>query len=108
MLNLIQLIFIFRDSNYFHGSCVYVVNTYVQIIGVLLTTVWCTGTRWYDEENSDETVQKHRENTVIKLSSARDDMQGSTGSGSSTSDDVVPFHEIKLTNVSCTEVPSRV
>lgn len=28
----------------------FTVNTYVQIIGVLLATLWASGMRWYDNE----------------------------------------------------------
>ncbi|RDX57202.1 hypothetical protein OH76DRAFT_1476640 [Lentinus brumalis] len=49
ILTLVQLIYVFRDTNFFHGTIVFNVNTYVQIIGVLLATIWCTGThKWYD------------------------------------------------------------
>ncbi|KAI0365827.1 hypothetical protein BV20DRAFT_953407 [Pilatotrama ljubarskyi] len=46
LLNLAQLIFTFRDSSFLHGTYIFLVNTYVQIIGVLLATIWSTGTQW--------------------------------------------------------------
>ncbi|KAI0640904.1 hypothetical protein C8Q79DRAFT_1003985 [Trametes meyenii] len=46
LLNLAQLIFVFRDSSFLHGTYVFLVNTYVQILGVLLATIWSTGTQW--------------------------------------------------------------
>ena len=49
LLNLVQIIFVFRDPNFLDGTYVYTVNMYVQIIGVLLATVWCTSTTWYDD-----------------------------------------------------------
>ncbi|KAI0655741.1 hypothetical protein C8Q70DRAFT_887464, partial [Cubamyces menziesii] len=42
LLNLIELVYIFRDSSFLHGTYVYFVNIHVQIIGVLLTTIWST------------------------------------------------------------------
>ena len=42
LLNLIQLVYIFRDSSFLHGTYVYFVNIHVQIIGVLLATIWST------------------------------------------------------------------
>ncbi|KAI0669089.1 hypothetical protein C8Q78DRAFT_958983, partial [Trametes maxima] len=45
LLNLAQLIFVFRDSSFLHGTYVFLVNTYVQILGVLLATIWSTGTQ---------------------------------------------------------------
>ncbi|KAL7278442.1 hypothetical protein ACG7TL_007439 [Trametes sanguinea] len=44
-LNLAQLIFVFRDPSFLHGSYIFIVNNYVQIIGVLLATIWATGTQ---------------------------------------------------------------
>ncbi|KAI0323312.1 hypothetical protein GY45DRAFT_1264816 [Cubamyces sp. BRFM 1775] len=45
LLILVQLVYIFRDSNFLHGTYVFFINIYVQIIGVLLATIWSTGTR---------------------------------------------------------------
>ncbi|KAI0776549.1 hypothetical protein BD413DRAFT_602137 [Trametes elegans] len=45
LLNLTQLIFTFHDSSFLHGTYIFIVNNYVQIIGVLLATVWSTGTQ---------------------------------------------------------------
>ena len=46
MLNIAQIIFIFRDRNFVHGTYITMVNNYVEIIGVLLATLWCSGTKW--------------------------------------------------------------
>ncbi|KAI9061930.1 hypothetical protein FKP32DRAFT_1575076 [Trametes sanguinea] len=45
VLNFAQLIFVFRDPSFLHGSYIFIVNNYVQIIGVLLATIWATGTQ---------------------------------------------------------------
>ncbi|KAI0365824.1 hypothetical protein BV20DRAFT_1056099 [Pilatotrama ljubarskyi] len=42
LLNLAQLILVFRDRDFIHGTLVFLVNTYVVVIGVLLATVWST------------------------------------------------------------------
>ena len=36
MLNVAQIIFIFRDRNFIDGTYILMVNNYVEIIGVLL------------------------------------------------------------------------
>ncbi|KAI0351194.1 hypothetical protein OH77DRAFT_1358019, partial [Trametes cingulata] len=40
LLNLAQLILLFRDRDFVHGTLVFMVDTYVEVIGVLLATVW--------------------------------------------------------------------
>ncbi|KAH9900670.1 hypothetical protein C8Q73DRAFT_662259 [Cubamyces lactineus] len=45
LLILVQLVYIFRDSSFLHGTYVFFINIYVQIIGVLLATIWSTRTR---------------------------------------------------------------
>ncbi|KAI0351191.1 hypothetical protein OH77DRAFT_1429988 [Trametes cingulata] len=51
LLNLAQLIFSFRDSSFLHGTYIFLVNNFVQIIGVLLATIWSTGTQWSELES---------------------------------------------------------
>ena len=46
ILNVTVITFLFRDPNPQHGVNVMVVNIYVDIICVLLATVWCSGTHW--------------------------------------------------------------
>ena len=46
MFNVAQLIINFRDDNIFHGAYALLVNIYVEIISVLLATLWCSGTYW--------------------------------------------------------------
>ena len=41
------IVFLFRDPNPEHGVNVMVVNIYVDIICVLLATVWCSGDHWH-------------------------------------------------------------
>ncbi|TFY77140.1 hypothetical protein EWM64_g6873 [Hericium alpestre] len=58
ILNIAQIILVFRDSNFLDGSYVFIVNNYVAIIGVILATVWAAGIRWVDgpESNTVETM----------------------------------------------------
>ncbi|KAI0705616.1 hypothetical protein C8Q76DRAFT_630340 [Earliella scabrosa] len=44
IFNIVQLVFIFRDPNFVHGTYVLYCNTYLEIIGVLLATIWVSGT----------------------------------------------------------------
>ncbi|KAI0742282.1 hypothetical protein C8Q80DRAFT_1108454 [Daedaleopsis nitida] len=46
LLNIAQIVFIFRDRNFIDGTYILMVNNYVEIIGVLLATLWCSGTHW--------------------------------------------------------------
>ncbi|KAI0324813.1 hypothetical protein GY45DRAFT_1262112 [Cubamyces sp. BRFM 1775] len=43
LLILVQLVYIFTDSNFLHGTYVFFVNVNVQILGVLLATIWSSG-----------------------------------------------------------------
>ncbi|PIL26376.1 hypothetical protein GSI_12132 [Ganoderma sinense ZZ0214-1] len=43
LLNVVQLIFILRDPDFTRGLLVFMVNNYVTIIGVLLATIWASG-----------------------------------------------------------------
>ncbi|OJT12738.1 hypothetical protein TRAPUB_10715 [Trametes pubescens] len=54
MLNLTQLIYVFRDPEFLHGTYIFLVNNYVQIVGVLLATVWSSGTQWSQQAASQE------------------------------------------------------
>lgn len=53
MLNLVQLIYVFRDPEFLHGTYIFFVNNYVQIIGVLLATVWSSGTQWSEQSSRE-------------------------------------------------------
>lgn len=66
ILNLVQLIFVFRDPSFLDGSYVFMVNTYVQIIGVLLATMWSTGTRWYQEDEEGGSIEGESERTTMR------------------------------------------
>ncbi|KAM5537536.1 hypothetical protein V8D89_008863 [Ganoderma adspersum] len=46
ILNITLIAFLFRDPDVAHGADVMVVNIYVDIICVVLATVWCSGTHW--------------------------------------------------------------
>ncbi|KAI0742341.1 hypothetical protein C8Q80DRAFT_1273030 [Daedaleopsis nitida] len=49
ILNIAQLVLVFRDKSFLNNSYLFMVSMYIQIIGVLLATIWCTGTRWVDD-----------------------------------------------------------
>ncbi|KAF9487796.1 hypothetical protein BDN71DRAFT_1404265 [Pleurotus eryngii] len=51
-LSLCQLIFIFRDPDYLKGTYIFLTNDYVEIVGVLLATVWQAGTHWADDNSA--------------------------------------------------------
>ncbi|KAH9900667.1 hypothetical protein C8Q73DRAFT_637606 [Cubamyces lactineus] len=62
LLILVQLVYIFRDSNFLHGTYVFFVNVNVQIIGVLVATIWSTGAQqgsMTTEGCSDDNSFKH-------------------------------------------------
>ncbi|KAI0691630.1 hypothetical protein C8Q76DRAFT_758730 [Earliella scabrosa] len=46
IFNVAQLVLIFCDDDIVHGVYVLEVSVYVEIIGVLLATLWCSGTYW--------------------------------------------------------------
>lgn len=50
ILSLVQLVLIFRDSNFLVSTYVNLVNNYVDIIGVIFATVWSTGSNWATEK----------------------------------------------------------
>ena len=48
-----QLILVFRDRNYFEGSSVVIVNSYVSILGVLFSTIWASGATQLGETSAN-------------------------------------------------------
>lgn len=46
IFNIAQLVLIFRDNSFVHGTYVLLVNIYVEIISVLLATLWCSSSHW--------------------------------------------------------------
>ncbi|PFH46738.1 hypothetical protein AMATHDRAFT_69230 [Amanita thiersii Skay4041] len=54
VLSLVQLIYTYRDI--LRGTYVLSVNIYVEIIGVLLATVWAAGSNWSREQNERSAV----------------------------------------------------
>ncbi|KAI0324822.1 hypothetical protein GY45DRAFT_1331127 [Cubamyces sp. BRFM 1775] len=67
LLNIIQLWYIFRDKNFFHGTYVYFVNVHVQIIGALLATIWSAGMQRPSTfpVNSDNVASRRRREVVV-------------------------------------------
>jgi hypothetical protein len=49
ILSIIQLILLFHDPSYLTGSYIFLANDYVEIIGVLLATVWTTSQSWTEK-----------------------------------------------------------
>ncbi len=56
LLNLVQIIFAFSEASFENTSYVLTVNNYVQIIGVLLATIWTTGAPRYEDEEAQNGV----------------------------------------------------
>ncbi|KAJ6499520.1 hypothetical protein C8R47DRAFT_1110993 [Mycena vitilis] len=52
MLSLVQLIFGFQDGNFLNGTYVLLTNVYVEILGVLLATIWVAENRQSDSETT--------------------------------------------------------
>ncbi|KAJ7157809.1 hypothetical protein C8R46DRAFT_1113019 [Mycena filopes] len=52
LLSLVQLIFVFRNPNFLDGTYVFFTNCYVEIIGVLLATIWVAGGHWSEQNSS--------------------------------------------------------
>ena len=67
ILTLVQLVFVFCDRDWFHGSYVFIVNTHIQIVGVIMATIWCTGMRWSDSGRPREEDQRYPPMTNVRL-----------------------------------------
>jgi hypothetical protein len=52
MLSIAQLVVLRASKNIFTVAPIMIVNIYVEIIGVLLATVWASGSRWREENSS--------------------------------------------------------
>ena len=52
ILSIVQLVFIFRDPDFLKGTYIYVTNSFVEIIGVLLATVWTSSSHWKSDSTS--------------------------------------------------------
>jgi hypothetical protein len=48
ILSIFQLVFIFRNPNFLKVAYIYVTNGFVEIIGVLLATIWTSSSHWSD------------------------------------------------------------
>ncbi|KAJ7645927.1 hypothetical protein DFH06DRAFT_1332867 [Mycena polygramma] len=57
VLSLVQLIFLFRDPSFLDGSYVFLTNVYVEIIGVLMATIWVAGGQWSDQTAQGSAAQ---------------------------------------------------
>ncbi|KAF8638222.1 hypothetical protein AX17_002371 [Amanita inopinata Kibby_2008] len=54
MLSIAQLVVVWVEKDIFDVVPICLVNVYVEIIGVLLATVWAAGTRWQEESEEGE------------------------------------------------------
>ena len=52
ILSIVQLVFIFRDPDFLKVSYIFLTNSFVEIIGVLLATVWTSSSHWSDSTNT--------------------------------------------------------
>ena len=52
MLSITQLIMIWTSKNIMVVAPICMVNIYVEIIGVLLATIWANGSQWRDDNSS--------------------------------------------------------
>ncbi len=52
MLSITQLIMMWISKNVMIVAPICMVNVYVEIIGVLLATIWANGSQWRDENSS--------------------------------------------------------
>ncbi|KIL62109.1 hypothetical protein M378DRAFT_81661 [Amanita muscaria Koide BX008] len=52
ILSIVELIVIWLSTDIFNVVPIFLVNLYVEIIGVLLATVWAAGTTWQDNHKS--------------------------------------------------------
>ncbi|PIL26430.1 hypothetical protein GSI_12188 [Ganoderma sinense ZZ0214-1] len=73
ILNITTIVFLFRDPKIDHGADVMVVNIYVDIICVVLATVWCSGTHWQratDPAPPGAPSHPSEEKTILSVSTA--------------------------------------
>ena len=57
LLNVVQLVLILRDNDFERGVLVLMVNNYLTIIGVLLATIWASGSEADQRASSRWMVQ---------------------------------------------------
>ena len=57
LLSIVQLIVIWTSDDIFNVSPITIVNQYIEIIGVLLATVWAAGTRWQNDQRPRSAIQ---------------------------------------------------
>ena len=56
VLSIAQLVVLWVSQNIFIVAPIMIVNIYVEIIGVLLATVWAVGSQWQEEKCSRSSV----------------------------------------------------
>ncbi|KAH9478635.1 hypothetical protein JR316_0009092 [Psilocybe cubensis] len=67
ILSIIQLIMLFRDPNFLKGSYIFLTNDYVEIVGVLLATVWASTSHWTDQNSSDISSKSYGGSTAPRF-----------------------------------------
>lgn len=78
LFSLIQIMFLFRDDGYITGTSIYLVNSYVEIIGVLFATVWVAGTHWtiHDSKNPDPSIASNGRYPQIRRGTGQNRSEG--------------------------------
>ncbi|KAK7048096.1 hypothetical protein R3P38DRAFT_2505659 [Favolaschia claudopus] len=73
MLSLVQLIYVFRQPESLNGIYVFLSNCYVEIIGVLMATIWVAGGQWSESASSSSedpnriSTIRYKEGTQIHI-----------------------------------------
>lgn len=81
ILSIIQLILLFHDPSYLKGAYIFMANDYVEIIGVLLATVWTTSKHWTDKHTTSTSHSTSIETTPHFASKPRHTGSGTAGTG---------------------------
>jgi len=56
MLSIAQLVVVWMSKDFAVLAMIFTVNVYVEIIGVLMATIWVVGSRWREKDSSDAPV----------------------------------------------------
>ncbi|PIL26383.1 hypothetical protein GSI_12140 [Ganoderma sinense ZZ0214-1] len=71
VLNVVSIVLIFRSTDSFALTDLVITNLYVEIVFVLLATIWCSGKYWDDGQNVDhDKTLELKANAVESMDSA--------------------------------------
>ena len=90
LLSLAQLVALFTDQNAAHGVYIVLTNNFIEIIGVLLATVWASASNW---------AETHIQNPNDVLSSVKFRIGRRR---------VIPYHGTMTTTVTVTDFSREV